>query len=77
VRGYYSTERDATSLTTGTSDLGSAAHFFAVNVEYPGHGPLDVRDGRSTNAVSMMLHLYVRAERLAGCWRPAPCPPSP
>jgi hypothetical protein len=75
VRGYYSTERAGTALRTGTVDLGSAGHFFTVDVEYPGRGPLDVRNARSSSAVSMMLQLYVRGGEARRLLETRPLPP--
>lgn len=75
VRGYYAAERDAAALTTGTADLGSAAYFFTAHVEYPGHGPLEVRDARGSSAVSVMLQLYVRGGEARHLRETRPLPP--
>jgi hypothetical protein len=75
VLGYYSAERNATGLRTGTLDASSAAYRFAVNLQYPGHGPLDVRDARRLIPGSIMLQLYVRGGEARHLLETRPLPP--
>jgi len=75
VRGYYSADRDATALRTGTADLGSAAYFFAVDLEYPGHGPLNVEDARGMRNVGVILQLYLRGAEARELLETRPRPP--